>query len=339
MKTLTIITLVLLLTACGGSDGTSTDPANTPAPTPGSSPDPAAASPVPATSPSSNSGGSNPIVPSTSSGPGPAVPPETPAPVVPPADPVAPAQSAPTPVYSPYEGVWLGVSYYNPSFQAPNYPGFIVDADGYYWSESINWMETDFGFMTGQITSDSMTVIEGGIIDGSGLFADQLSVTSVSASSGQLTLEGSLSGVLSEGNGQFGYAGGPFQTLPYSANFTLLTGSSTPKVSLLAGSYPTFWGGTLVINPDGTFTLDDNGNFASNAPSAGCTYAGTITIKDPNTNVYSITGTTTAPWLDNDGATLPVVGVFTVSANGQLQGGITDGNGSECTTTVDSISS
>ena len=272
MKTLTIIILVLLLTACGGSDGTSTDPANTPAPTPGSSPDPAAASPVPATSPSSNSGGSNPVVPSTSSGPGPAVPPETPtpAPVVPPADPVAPAQSTPTPVYSPYEGVWLGVSYYNPSFQAPNYPGFIVDADGYYWSESINWMETDFGFMTGQITSStSMTVIEGGILDGSGLFADQLSVTSVSASSGQLTLEGSLSGVLSEGNGQFGYAGGPFQTLPYSASFTLLTGSSTPNVSLLAGSYTTFWGGPLTINSDGTFTLDDNGNFASNVPSAG----------------------------------------------------------------------
>ena len=57
----------------------------------------------------------------------------------------------------------------------------------------------------------------------------------------------------------------------------------------------------------------------------GCTYTGTITIKDPNTNVYSITGTTTAPWLDNDGATLPVVGVFTVIPKGLLQGGMTSG--------------
>lgn len=319
MKALALSLAALLLSACGG--GSDTGSASTPAVS--APPDVSAQTP--------------PVTPT---------PPVVTPPVTTPTAPTTPVVTAPAPTtpaaptYSAYEGMWLGVSYYEPSFQAPNYPGFIIDADGYYWSESINWMETDFGFMTGQITSStSMTVIEGGILDGSGLFADQLVVSTISTDGSVIIVTGSLTGYMSENQntGQFSYAGGPFQTLGYYETFSHLA-NTTPNVAALAGSYITAWGSPLTINSDGTFTLDDNGSFASNGSSAGCTYTGTITIKDANTNVYSITGTTTAPWLNNDGATLPVTGVFTVSSEGLLQGGITDGNGSECTTTVDTVS-
>lgn len=182
--------------------------------------------------------------------------------------------------------------------------------------------------MTGEITSDtSMTVIEGAIFSGASDAEDELSVSSVTVSGGQLTIEGTLTGIMSEGNGSFSDRG-IYGSYPYSGVFSAESDVTPVSILTLGGNYTTLWGGNLTIGGD-SFTLID-----TNPNGSDCTYTGTITLKDPSQNVYSLSGTATASWLENP---VPVIGVFTVTSKGLLEGGMSDGNGQECTSTVDSM--
>jgi hypothetical protein len=311
-----LLLIPLALTACG-SDGTvGSDPGDTtaqPAPAPVAAPPqapPGAADPP--SSPSTSSPGGN------SGNTGPPAPVTTPPPVISP-----PVAAAPAPI-SPYEGIWTGQTFSTTS----GYPGFIVDANGVYWSEDANWFCADDAAITGSLPD---TVSQGGLLDevcdGVG---DKLTLSSASVLQGSLSLSGTISdgNWCEDGDGKFGVCGLPDQSYAWAESYTLEVATTPIAISALAGSYTTTYYDLLTIHADGTFSIADN---ISQNPNSGdnqtnCLYTGTITILDSTQNIYSLSATVSslpsgAPCADN----IPndtAVGVFTLLPSGQLAGGL-----------------
>ena len=206
------------------------------------------------------------------------------------------------------------------------YGPVIIDANGNYWFEQplsgcglspvSGVLDNTGSNLAGPfyvLGVDLIGIYDYGLCRAS---VSSLALNGVSLSGGVLTLTDS------DVQAAAGRAPGtPPDTVSITTTFTL-SQEPTPSLQNAAGNWTLFDGSILTITQDGTLTWNDTNQYST------CSVNGTVTISDPATDVYTVTGTISTPCTVYDepaAKASTVTGVFTIDASGQMHGGLTAG--------------